>query len=80
MYKKRILLASILGFIGGVIPNDKSNIHPVLMGAIFALLFTKIIFGDFDKGYQWSIHDIYFVLLIGGIGALTGYISSQIKI
>ena len=41
MYKKRILLASILGFIGGVIPNDKSNIHPVLMGAIFALLFTK---------------------------------------
>jgi len=78
MYKKRILLASILGFIGGLIPNDKSNIHPVLMGIIFALLFTKIIYGDFDKGYQWSIFDIYFVFIIGGIGALSAYLSSKI--
>ncbi len=77
MYKKRILSAALFGFIGGLMPNEKSNIHPVLLGIIFALLFTKIIFGDFDTGYQWSFLDIHFVLLIGFVGAFTAFLASK---
>jgi hypothetical protein len=77
MYKKRFISAALFGFLGGLMPNDNSNIHPVLLGIIFALLFTKIIFGDFDKGYQWSFFDLHFILLIGGIGGFTAFLASK---
>lgn len=66
------------GLLGGVVPNTKSNIHPVLLGIIFAILFTKIVFGDWDTGYQWSSNDLAFVAVVGAEGALGAYLSSKI--
>lgn len=66
----RQLLALGAGLVGGFVPNNHSNIHPLLMGAILAVLLVKILFGDYDRGYQWTVSDIGFLTLIGGIGAL----------
>lgn len=73
---ERHILALLAGFVGGLLPNNKSNIHPLLMGAILSILLTKIIFGDYDTGYQWSIKDMWFVLIVGGEGAL-GALAAQ---
>lgn len=59
MYNRHIT-AFLGGMIGGVIPNDKSNIHPLLMGAIVGFLATKVLVGDYDRGYQWTLSDILF--------------------
>lgn len=42
----RHLLALAAGVLGGFVPNQKSNIHPLLMGALLAIFLTKILFGD----------------------------------
>ena len=69
MYNRHIV-AIIAGMVGGIIPNDKSNIHPLLMGAIIALLSTKVLVGDYDKGYQWTLSDILFFAITASEGAL----------
>ena len=66
------------GVIAFMIPNNNSNIHPVLMGIILSILATKIVYGDYDKGYQWSKKDIFFVIVVGGFGALGAYITYYI--
>jgi hypothetical protein len=66
----RQLLALGAGLVGGFVPNTRSNIHPLVLGAILAVLLVKILFGDYDSGYQWTVSDIGFVVLIGGLGAL----------
>ena len=71
----RQILAFGAGLIGGYIPNRKSNIHSLLMGAILAFLLVKILFGDYDLGYRWTISDIWFVILIGGLGSLGAWIA-----
>ena len=77
MELQRHLLAIGAGFIGGVIPNQKSNIHPLLMGFILAILLTKINFGDYDKGYRWSFSDLVFLAVVGGEGVLGAFLSSK---
>jgi len=66
----RHILAFLAGAIGGIIPNNKSNIHPLLMGAIIAVLAVKVLIGDYDRGYQWSSSDIVFALITITEGAL----------
>jgi hypothetical protein len=42
------------------------------MGAILSLLLSKVLLGDFDRGYQWTLTDIWFAaqaLLEGSLGA-----------
>jgi len=73
----RDLFAFFCGCIAGITPNEKSNIHPLLLGVLFALLFTKIVFGDDDAGYQWSLSDLYFFLIVGGEGALGAFVTSK---
>ena len=73
----RHIFALVCGIIAGLIPNDKSNIDPRILGSIFAILFTKIVFGDYDKGYQWSTSDILFVIIVGGEGAIGAWISTK---
>ena len=78
----RILTAFLLGIGAAFVPNKKSNIHPVLLGAIFGFLFTKILFGDYDKGYAWTFSDFAFLLhttLAGAGGAwlTTAILSSK---
>lgn len=74
---ERHILAVTAGFLGGLIPNKKSNIHPLLMGFLLAILLTKILFGDYDTGYQWSFSDILFVAVVGGEGVLGAFLSSS---
>ena len=78
MEVERHIFAILCGLIAGLIPNTKSNIHPLLLGVIFAILFTKIVFGDYDKGYQWTRSDLLFVLIVGGEGALGAWITSKV--
>ena len=73
----RHAFAVFLGFIGGIIPNNKSNIYPPLMGSIFAILFSKIVFGDYDKDYQWSLSDLLFVIINGSEGFIGGLVSDN---
>lgn len=69
---KRHILALACGILGGSLPNNKSNMHPLLTGAILAGLLVKIIYGDYDIGFVWSVSDIVFwtvTILEGLIGA-----------
>ena len=74
MYNRHVI-AFLAGVIGGLIPTDKSNIHPLLMGAILAILATKVLVGDYDRGYQWTFSDIVFVAITASEGALGAFIS-----
>jgi len=70
---KRHLLAVACGILGGSLPNNNSNMHPLFTGAILAGLIVKIIYGDYDTGYQWSVSDLVFwsvTLIEGVIGAI----------
>lgn len=73
---KRHLLALASGVIGGAIPNQKSNIHPFLLGALLALLIVKLIYGDYDSGFQFSMADLIFVVMIGLEGAVGAWMIS----
>jgi len=70
---EQIITTIIGGYIGALIPNNNSNIHPLLMSIIIGSLFSKCIYGDFDVGYQWTISDLYYWFftileaLLGGI-------------
>ena len=77
MYNRHIV-ALIGGFIGGLLPNNKSNIHPLLMGAIIAILATKVLVGDYDKGYQWTRSDILFLAITGIEGMFGASISGYL--
>ena len=66
------------GFVAAFIPNQKSNIHPMLLGVIFALLFTKIVFGDYDGGYQWSRNDLMFLVIVGCEGLAGAWLGLQL--
>ena len=73
---EQIVTTIVGGYIGALIPNNNSNIHPLIMSVIIGSLFSKCIYGDFDVGYQWTISDIYFWIftilesLFGGLLAI----------
>lgn len=71
---KRHILAVASGILGGAIPNQKSNLHPFLLGALFALLIVKLVYGDYDVGFQFSLADIMFVIVIGLEGVLGAFL------
>lgn len=48
------------------------------MGAILAILATKVLVGDYDKGYQWTISDVVFLAITGFEGVIGSYISMVI--
>lgn len=75
---QRHIFALFCGTIAYIIPNNKSNIYPPLLGLIFAILFTKIVFGDYDKGYQWTSSDILFFFIVGSEGALGTLLTEKI--
>ena len=71
----RHLLAVASGILGGLIPNNRSNIHPYLMGAFLSLLLSKLLFGDYDRGYQYTLSDILFVFVVGIEGVIGAYLT-----
>jgi hypothetical protein len=56
----QVIVTIIGGFLGALIPNKLSNIPHLLMSVIIGSLLSKTIYGDFDRGYQWSYSDIYY--------------------
>ena len=72
----QVIATIIGGYIGALLPNKLSNIPHLLMAVIIGSLVSKIFYGDFDIGYQWTISDIYywfvtiFESLLGGSAAL----------
>ena len=66
MWHKIIILlffTSILTLFFLNCPN-KSNFPKKIMIPIIVALITKYLIGDLDKGYQYTISDIYYWLLI----------------
>lgn len=76
---ERHLIAIAAGILGGAIPNNKSNIHPYLMGALLAILAVKVFVGDYDKGYSWTLSDIGFIVLTGLEGVLGAALLTYVK-
>jgi|694.fasta_scaffold00020_57 hypothetical protein len=73
MQPNRHILALACGILGGAFPNTMSNIHPYLTGALVAGFTVKMIYGDYDQGYQWALSDLIFwviTLFEGFLGAL----------
>ena len=46
------------------------------MGCLLAILFTKILYGDYDKGFQFTRSDLLFVFVVGVEGVLGAYLTS----
>ena len=66
-----IVLGILGGFIGSLLPNDKSNIPRWILAVIFGVLAVKIVYGDFEEGFHWSKSDLIFypfTILLGIIG------------
>lgn len=74
---KRHLFAVSIGVIAGFLPSAKSNIHPLFLGAVFAILFTKLLFGDYDSGFQISLSDSLFFIICSLEGLLGAWIAQQ---
>jgi hypothetical protein len=74
---KRHILSIASGILAGFLPSKPSNIHPYLLGAIAAILFTKLFFGDYDAGYQWTPSDILFAMINGLEGILGAWIAQK---
>jgi hypothetical protein len=74
---KRHVLSIASGILAGFLPRRPSNIHPYLLGAIVAILFTKLFFGDYDAGYQWSSYDILFAMINGLEGVFGAWIAQK---
>jgi len=74
----RHLFALACGAAAAIIPNNHSNIPLPILGAIFALLFTKIVYGDYDIGYAWTVGDLWFFVIVGGLGAVGAYVTAKI--
>jgi len=72
-------LTVFAGYIGGLIPNDKSNIPHWMMALLVGVLTAKVVYGDFDEGFQWSKSDLIFYPLVSLL-ALIGYYISTINI
>ena len=54
-----LLFTTILYFI-----PDKSNYSKYFMIPLMIVLFIKYIYGDWDKGYIYTIKDIYYYIII----------------
>jgi len=77
MWSRLFISTFMVGYLATLIPNKKSNIHPLVASAIFGLLFAKIVFGDWDRGFQFTYLDIFYSMavifsaVLGGIASLS---------
>ena len=72
-------LGVFAGFIGAMIPNDKSNIPHWMMAVLVGVLTLKVVYGDFDKGFQWSRSDLVYYPLATLLGLIGYYLSTLQK-
>lgn len=67
-----LLSTLILSFV-----KNKSNFSEYLMIPLIVSLLTKYVMGDWDKGYQWSINDLYYWVSLVSVSLLTLFIHKQ---
>ena len=75
----QVLSTMVGGYIGALIPNKLSNIPPLVLSIILGSLVSKVIYGDFDMGYQWTLSDIYYWMITILESLLGGYIALYVK-
>ena len=75
MQLKLFISTFMIGYLATLIPNKKSNIHPLFASAIFGLLFAKIVFGDWDRGFQFTYLDIIYSMMVIFSAVLGGMLS-----
>tara|TARA_A100001015_G_scaffold150862_1_gene167257 strand:- start:1375 stop:1611 length:237 start_codon:yes stop_codon:yes gene_type:complete len=75
MQSKLFISSFMVGYLATLIPNKKSNIHPLISSAIFGLLFAKIVFGDWDQGLQFTYLDIVYGIAVIFSAVLGGLVS-----
>lgn len=75
MQSKLFISSFMVGYLATLIPNKKSNIHPLIASAIFGLLFAKIVFGDWDRGFQFTYLDIIYSITVIFFAILGGMMS-----
>jgi len=56
------------------IVKNKSNFSEYLMIPLIVSLLTKYVVGDWDKGYQWSVNDLWYWASLVGFSLLTLFI------
>jgi L-cystine uptake protein TcyP (sodium:dicarboxylate symporter family) len=56
------------------IVKNKSNFSEYLMIPLIVSLLTKYALGDWDKGYQWSINDLYYWVSLVSVSLITLFI------
>ena len=44
--------------------KNKSNFPTVIVLPLLVAAITKYVMGDWDKGYKWSVMDLYYWILI----------------
>ena len=75
MQSKLFISTFMVGYLATLIPNKKSNIHPLIASGIFGLLFAKIVFGDWDRGFQFTYLDIVYGIMVIFSAVLGGMLS-----
>ena len=75
MQAKLFISSFMVGYLATLIPNKKSNIHPLVASGIFGLLFAKIVFGDWDRGFQFTYLDIVYGIMVIFSAILGGMMS-----
>jgi len=69
----------ISGYLAGSLQHKKSNIHPLLLGAIVGFLSRKVVYGDYDRGYRWTIYDFLFLIMSVLLGVFGAFLAISIK-
>ena len=79
MWSRLFISTFMVGYLATLIPKKKSNIHPLVASAIFGLLFAKIVFGDWDRGFQFTYLDIFYSMAVIFSAVLGGIVSLSAK-
>jgi hypothetical protein len=59
------------------IVNNNSNFSEYLMIPLIVSLLTKYVLGDWDKGYQWSVSDLWYWASLVGFSLLTLFMKEK---
>ena len=71
---RRHLLAVSSGVLGGSLLNKKSQWAGFILGTILAIIVVKLFIGDLDKGFQFSLYDLLFLIVFGLEGFLGAWL------
>ena len=64
--EESIVLSIVLSVILGMMRNE-SNVRKGVIVPVIVLLMVKYMRGDWDEGYKWTVKDVEYVVVIGGI-------------